>query len=178
MQATDSRPALTILDTLRTALAPEVLFDLLADPQGCVIWHEHSKGYEVDAVESAPGAALEGARFTTRGRLRGIPFDSTTLVTAAERPRIYAIRTEMTLRSPRGLLVRQLATERYAIEADRGASLVRYETQLFREWRKGLGPRVVRAIQSIADRLVAAPLIKGYLHRLIRSAERHARVAA
>jgi hypothetical protein len=178
MRATDRRPALTILETFRTALAPAVLFDLLADPQGCVIWHEHSKGYEVDAVESAPGAALEGARFTTRGRLRGIPFDSTTLVTAAERPRFYAIRTEMTLHGPRGLLVRQLATERYAIADDRGASLIRYETQLFREWRQGLGPRVMRGVQSIADRLVAAPLIKRYLHRLIRSAERHAGVTA
>jgi hypothetical protein len=177
MRATD-RPAVRVLDTIRTPLAPEVLFDLLADPQGCLIWHEHSKGYEVDSVDSAPGAALEGARFVTSGRLRGIPFDSTTLVTAAERPRVYQVQTEMTLHDPRALVTKQLATERYTIADDHGASRVKFETHLFREWRRGPTALAVRGLQRVADQLVAASLIRRYLRRNIRAAERHAGVTA
>jgi len=107
---------LRVVATFRTAIEPEVLFDLSADPQGRVKWHEHPKGCDIDTVDSAPGAAMQGARFSTTGRLRGIPFDSTTLVTLAERPRLYATQTEMTMHHPQAVLLKQLATERYTIQ--------------------------------------------------------------
>src|SRR5256885_16929732 len=96
----ERRPDIRCSIELTSELAPGVLFDLLADPSGCLSWHGHPAGTETLSVDAPPGAALEGAEFVTESRMRGIPLSTRTRVTEAVRPNVYATYAE-TLFPPR-----------------------------------------------------------------------------
>ena len=163
-----------VLDGLRTSLAPDVLFDLLADPQGCVTWHEHPKGFVIESVDSPPGAALAGTRFTTIGRIGDIPFTSETVVTDAVRPFWYAMRSETRIQHPRALLLSTVGAQSYAIEPEGDGSAVGYKTECFRTWRSGLVSMYAQLVQAVFDRRKATVATRSHQELLLRSAERHA----
>jgi len=167
-----------VLDGLRTSLGPDVLFDLLADPQGCVTWHEHPKGFVVEAVDSPPGVALMGTRFTTTGMIGGVPFTSETVVTEAVRPFRYAMRSETRILHPRAVLLSAVAVQRYAIKPERDGSAVGYETECFRTWRSGLVSTYAQLVQAVFDRRKAPAATRSHQELLLRSAERHAAARA
>jgi hypothetical protein len=163
---------LKVVDTIQSSLRPDALFDLLADPQGCATWHEHPGNLTVDAVDAAPGLALQGAEYHTRGTFSGIPYTSTTVVREAQRPRTYASETEMIVHHPRALLATQFCTERYTIDASPSGSTVRYESVLVRRWNDGALAVASRLLQKVFDSLFAVPMTRRNLRMLLSSAER------
>jgi len=168
MQATERGPEVRYSFQLTSALASDVLFDLLADPQGCLSWHAHPKGMEVRSVDAAPGAALAGAELMTEGTLRGLPFVCRTRVVDAERPRVYATASETTF--PRSTYKSVSATERYVLEPCDSGTLISYLSTATRELR---GVPYIRPFLKIYDRFFGTVAARQCVVDFIRSAERH-----
>ena len=63
-------------------------------------------------------------------------------------------------------------TERYLIEPDGEGSIVRYETEMSRDWSKGTS--LYRLMCKINDRFFAESQTQRCFRNLIASAERHA----
>jgi len=175
MQArSDRRPDFHCSFQLTSELAPEVLFDLLADPRGCLSWHAHPKGIEMLSVDAPPGAALEGAEVATESTMRGVPISCRTRVTEAVRPTVYATYSE-TLFPPRIAYKKLISTERYVLEPDGTGSRVTYETTMTRQLR---GFPYIWPILKINDRFFVAANLRRCTTDFIRSAERHVRGVA
>ena len=166
-----------IVDTIQSSLRPDALFDLLADPQGCVTWHEHPDGVTVDAVEAAPGLALQGAELHMRGKMRGVPYRSRTIVLVAQRPTTYVTETEFVIDHPRALLMKLVCVERYTIGPVHWGSTVRYETQQLRSWNKGALATASRLLQKVVDSFVATSMTRRGVRMLLSSAERQGETA-
>jgi hypothetical protein len=170
----DRRPDFRSSTQLTSELAPEALFDLLADPSGCLSWHVHPKGVEITSVDAPPGAALEGAEFATESTMRGVPVSCRTTVLEAIRPRVYSVRSELTY-PPRIAYKRVMSTERYLIEAQGTGSRVSYETTVTRELR---GFPYLWPLLKISDRFFAAAAVERCFVDLIKAAERHVKGVA
>ena len=156
-------------DSLRTSLSPTSLFDLMADPRGCLTWHAHPNGSVVSSVDAPEGLALEGAEVRVRGQIGKFPLITRTVVTRADRALRYETTSEVTFDHPR--LPTVLTTERYLIEPDGEGSLVRYETEMSRDWSKGTP--LYRLMCKINDRFFAESQTQRCFRDLIASAERH-----
>jgi hypothetical protein len=161
--------ALRFVDSVRTSLSPSTLFDLMADPQGCLTWHAHPNGTVVKSVDAPPGLALAGAEVQVRGQIGKFPLTTRTVVTRADRSVRYETASEVTFDHPR--LPTLLTTERYLIESDGEGSLVRYETEVSRDWSKGTP--LYRLMCKINDRFFAESQTQRCFRDLIASAERH-----
>ena len=163
-------PTLKVVDELRTPLAPGTLFDLLADPRGCLTWHAHPNGVVISSIDAPPGVALAGTEFRVQGQMGKFPMTSRTVVTQSERPTRYEALNELVFEHPR--LPSALATERYLIEADGTGSTVRYETEVSRDWSKGTW--LYRIISDLYDRFYATSKSRRCFRELIKAAEQHA----
>lgn len=170
MQVTERRPELSVVDSDTTPLSPEVLFDLLADPRGCLTWHEHPGGIDVQSVEGPPGLALAGAEFEMRGGTRGLTWTSKTLVTAADRPSSYAYTSTMRVEHPG--IPDLISSERYFIERTSGGSVVRYVNDISRDRSKGSW--LYKLVIKINDALFARSRLRRCFRDQLRAAERHA----
>src|SRR2546430_6544581 len=93
--------------TAQSRLSPATLFDLLADPRGCVTWHDHPLKDRPQSTDAPPGPALAGAEYWSRGLCGTIAWRARTSVTAAERSRHYA--TNLRLRLARADVYRLVA---------------------------------------------------------------------
>ena len=80
--------------TAHSRLSPGRLFDLLADPRGCMTWHDHAEKDRPQDTDAPPGLALAGAEYWTRGLCGKIPWRARTIVTTADRSRQYATESE------------------------------------------------------------------------------------
>jgi hypothetical protein len=163
-------PALKVVDSTPTPLAPDTLFDLLADPQGCLTWHAHPNGLVISSIEAPPGLALAGTEFRMRGQMGRFPLSSRAIVTRSERPQMYETDWEIVFDHPR--LPSALGTERYVIEGNETGSVVRYESEVSRDWSKGTW--LTRVFSDVYDRLFATKKTRRCFRELIKSAERHA----
>jgi len=176
MRSHDPTFDVEVVHTTQSSLRPDALFDLLADPQGCVTWHEHLDDVIVDAVDAPVGLALQGAEFHMRGRMRGIPFRSRTVVLEAQRPSAYATETEFFIEHPRALLIKQVCMERYTIDRADSGSTVRYESRQLRSWNTGALAAASRLLQKVFDRFLATSITRRGLRKLLNSAERRGAV--
>jgi hypothetical protein len=163
-------PALKVVDEVRTALAPGTLFDLLADPRGCLNWHVHPSGVVISSIDAPPGVALAGTEFRIQGQMGKFPMRTRTVVAQSDRPQRYVTNSELVFEHPR--LPSALATERYLIEADGTGSTVRYETEVARDWSKGTW--LYRLISDLFDRFYATSKSRRCFRDLIKAAEQHA----
>jgi hypothetical protein len=162
--------ALKVVDSVRTSLAPSTLFDLMADPQGCLTWHAHPKGTSVSSVDAPQGLALAGAEVRVRGQIGKFPLTTRTVVIRADWARLYETASEVLFDHPR--LPTVLTTERYVIEPDGEGSIVRYETEMSRDWSKGTP--LYRLMCKVTDRFFAESQTQRCFRDFIASAERHA----
>src|SRR5438309_2318358 len=120
-------------ETIRSALPAGDLFDLLADPRGCITWHGHPEKARPTSIDAPPGPALAGTTFRAYGLIGTIPCASTVNVTIAEKPRRYETASVSVFEHPRA--PKMSSIERFVIEDDpNGAgSIVHYETEMSRE---------------------------------------------
>ncbi len=170
----DRRPDFRHTSQVVSGLAPETLFDLLADPRGCLSWHVHPQGVEILSIDAAPGAALEGAEIVAESTMRGVPVSTRTRVTEAVRPSVYATYSE-TVFPPRLAYKKLIATERYVLEPNGTGSRIGYEVTAIRELR---GFPYIWPILKINDRFFARAGAERCFVDFIRAAERHAGIAA
>lgn len=160
-------------DTTKSTLDPERLFDLLADPIERQKWDPCPAYVRQEPVEAAPGPALQGARYSVRGTVRGIRFISTVLVTAADRPRRYETRSETTFER-----AYPDATEvaEYVIEPDGDGSLVRLSVMIIKV--PGTGAFLLGLLSALLEPLLAPSAVKRSFRDTLRYAEKHAEVTA
>ena len=160
--------------TAHSRLSTAELFDLLADPRGCMTWHDHAEKDRPQSTDAPPGPALAGAEYWTRGLCGKIPWRARTTVTAAEPSRQYATETETIFSHPR--VPKVTANERFILEPNGVGCLVRYEIQVSQDvagfnW---LG----RAYLAVANRLVVARSLRNNFHHVMMAAESEAARAA
>ena len=160
--------------TAQSRLSPLELFMLLADPRGCMTWHDHAEKDRPESTDAPPGPALAGAEYWTRGMCGKIPWRGRTTVTAAEPSRRYATESEMVFSHPRVPKVN--ARETFVLEQNGAGCLVRYETEVSQEdagfnW-------FGRAYLAVANRLLVARSLRNNFHHVMKAAESEAARAA
>jgi hypothetical protein len=156
--------------TAHSRLSPAQLFDLLADPRGCMTWHDHAEKDRPQGTDAPPGLAFAGAEYWTRGVCGKVPWRARTLVTAADPSRQYATESETIFSHPRVPKVR--SSERFILEANETGCLVRYETEVTQDvagfnW---LG----RIYLAVANRLVVARSLRKNFRHVLKAAESEA----
>jgi hypothetical protein len=154
--------------TTRSRLSPALLFDLLADPRGCMTWHDHAEKDRPHGTDAPPGRALAGAEYWTHGLCGKITWRARTIVTAAEPSRQYATESETIFSHPRVPNVR--SSERFILEADGPGCLVRYETEVTQEVPAAFN-WLGRMYLAVANRLVVARSLRKNFHHVMRAAE-------
>jgi len=159
----------SVAATAQSPLSPATLFDLLADPRGCVTWHDHPQKDRPQSTDAPPGLALAGAEYWSRGFCGTIAWRARTSVTAAERSRHYATETEIIYEHPG--VPRAKSSERFILEPNGVGCFVRYETEMSRDWSKGTP--LYRLMCKINDRFFAESQTQRCFRDLIASAERH-----
>ena len=172
MQATDQRGR-TVQDTATCVLTPERLFDLLADPTERQKWDLCPPYIVQEPLAAAPGPALQGARYTGRGTARGIGYVVLAVVTAADRPRRYEVRTETRFERAYPAAV---AIEEYRIEPEGTGSLVHYTVTFVKT--PGTGTPLMRLLSALLEPVTAPRAAKSNFRNMLRYAEKHAGVPA
>src|SRR5947207_2829009 len=114
----------SVAATAQSRLSSAALFDLLADPRGCVTWHDHPLKDRPQSTDAPAGLALAGAEYWSRGLCGTIAWRARTSVTAAERSRQYATETEIIYEHPR--VPRARSSERFILEPKGVGCFVRY----------------------------------------------------
>jgi hypothetical protein len=153
--------------TAQSRLSPAQLFDLLADPRGCVTWHNHPKKDRPESIDAPPGLALAGAEYWTRGLCGTIAWRARTSVTVAERSRQYATETEIVYEHPR--VPSAKSTERFLLETSGVGCLVRFETEVSQD--TAVYGWLARTYVAVANRLFVARSLRKNFHHVLRAAE-------
>jgi hypothetical protein len=156
--------------TAQSPLSSAQLFDLLADPRGCVTWHDHPQKDRPQSTDAPPGLALAGAEYWSRGLCGAIAWRARTSVTAAEPSRQYATETEIIYDHPR--VPRARASERFILEPRGVGCFVRYETEVsqdaaFLGW-------LARTYVAVANRFFVPRSLRKNFHHVLRAAEAEA----
>ena len=172
MQASDQRGR-TVQETAACGLTPERLFDLLVDPTERQKW-DHCPPYIVqEPLAAAPGPALQGARYAGRGTARGIGYVVLAVVTAADRPRLYEVRTETRFERA---YPEAVAIEEYRIEPEGTGSLVHYTVTFVKT--PGTGTPLMRLVLAFLEPVTAPRAAKSNFRNMLRYAEKHAGLPA
>ena len=171
MQATEK--GRTVRDTARSTLAPERLFDLLADPIERQRWDLCPSYISQEPMEAVPGPALQGATYTVRGTARGVRFVGTARVTAAERPRRYQTRSETSFERA---YPDAASIDEYIIEPDGQGSLVHYSITIIKI--PGTGAPLLGLFSSLLEPLLVPGAVKRNFRNTLRYAEKHAEARA
>src|SRR5256886_5236568 len=157
--------------TAQSRLSADELFDLLADPRGCVTWHDHPTKDRPQSTDAPPGPALAGAEYWSRGLCGTIAWRARTVVTAAERSRHYATETEIIYDHPR--VPRARSSERFVLEPNGVGCFVRFETEVAQDTALyGWLARIYVAV--VANRLLVARGLRKNFHHVLRAAEAEA----
>jgi len=159
----------TVEDTAVSLLNPERLFDLLANPVERQRWDLCPPYIMQEPVEAPPGLALAGARYRVRGTARGIAFTGNMVVTAADPPRRYELRSETTFARAYPTAT---SVEEYRIEPDGAGSLVHYRMTLNRT--PGTGTFLMRALSALLEPLLTPGAVKRNFRGTLRYAEKEA----
>ncbi len=157
--------------TAHSRLSPAQLFDLLADPRGCMTWHDHAEKDRPQGTDAPPGLALAGAEYWTRGLCGKIPWRARTMVTTADPLRQYATVSETTFSHPRVPKVR--SSERYMLKPSEAGCLVRYETEVTQDVPAGFN-WLGRMYLAAANRLVFARSLRKNFYHVMKAAESEA----
>jgi len=157
----------SVAATAQSRLSPAELFDLLADPRGCVTWHDHPTKDRPQSTDAPPGPALAGAEYWSRGLCGTIAWRARTSVTAAERSRHYATETEIIYEHPR--VPRARSSERFILEPNGVGCFVRYETEVSQDI--SLYGWLARIHVAVANRLLVARSLRKNFHHVMRAAE-------
>jgi len=160
----------SVAATAQSRLSPAELFDLLADPRGCVTWHDHPTKDRPQSTDAPHGLALAGAEYWSRGLCGTIAWRARTSVTAAERSRHYATETEIIYEHPR--VPRARSSERFVLEPNGVGCLVRYETEVSQD--TALYGWLARIYVAVANRLLVARSLRKNFHHVLRAAEAEA----
>ena len=161
----------SVAATAQSRLSPAALFDLLADPRGCVTWHDHAPKDRPQSTDVPPGLALAGAEYWSRGLCGTIAWRARTSVTAAERSRQYATETEIIYEHPR--VPRARSSERFILEPKGVGCFVRYEAEVSQDTALyGWLARIYIAV--VANRLVVARGLRKNFHHVLKAAEAEA----
>ena len=160
----------SVAATAQSRLSPAELFDLLADPRGCVTWHDHPTKDRPQSTDAPPGLALAGAEYWSRGLCGTIAWRARTSVTAAERSRHYATETEIIYEHPR--VPRARSSERFVLEPNGVGCFVRYETEVSQD--TALYGWLARTYVAVANRLLVARSLRKNFHHVLRAAEAEA----
>src|SRR5437899_2335567 len=161
-----------VKDTAVSTLSPERLFDLLANPIERQRWDLCPSYITQEPIETAPGLALAGTRFSIRGTARGIAFTGDAVVTVADRPRRYETRSETTFARAYPAAV---AVEEYRIEPEGTGSLVHFRMMISRT--PGTGAFLTRVLSAILEPLLTAGAAKRNFRNTLRYAEKEAGLA-
>jgi hypothetical protein len=156
--------------TAHSRLSPAQLFDLLADPRGCVTWHDHPTKDRPESTDAPPGLALAGAEYWSRGHCGTIAWRARTLVTAAEPSRHYATETEIIYEHTRVPSAR--STERFILETNGVGCLVRFETEVSQD--TAVYGWLARTYMAVANRLLVARSLRKNFHHVLKAAETEA----
>ena len=153
--------------TAHSPLTPAQLFDLLADPRGCLTWHDHPAKDRPQSTDAKPGPALAGAEYWTRGLCGAVTWRMRTTVTAAEPSRRYATQTETIFSHPR--VPRVTSSEIFVLEANGAGCVVRYETHVSTDasslnW-------IARTYLALANRLLVGRSLRSNFHHVLKAAE-------
>jgi len=159
----------TVEDSAPCLLSPERLFDLLVDPNERQKWDLCPPHIVLQPVEAAPGPALQGARYTARGTVRGIGFVGTALVMVSDRPHRYQIRSETKFERA---FPDAVSIEEYRIEPDGTGSRVHYTMTIMKT--PGTGAFLTRLVSALLEPLVTARAAKRNFRETLRYAEKHA----
>jgi hypothetical protein len=161
----------SVAATAQSRLSAAALFDLLADPRGCVTWHDHPPKDRPQSTDAPPGLALAGAEYWSRGLCGTIAWRARTSVTAAERSRHYATETEIIYEHPG--VPRARSSERFILEPNGVGCFVRYDTEVSQDTAVyGWLARIYVAV--VANRLVVARSLRKNFHHVLRAAEAEA----
>ena len=161
----------SVAATAQSRLSPAALFDLLADPRGCVTWHDHPLKDRPQSTDAPAGLALAGAEYWSRGLCGTIAWRARTSVTAAERSRQYATETEIIYEHPR--VPRARSSERFILEPKGVGCFVRYEAEVSQDTALyGWLARIYIAV--VANRLVVARGLRKNFHHVLKAAEAEA----
>ena len=157
--------------TAQSRLSADELFDLLADPRGCVTWHDHPTKDRPQSTDAPPGPALAGAEYWSRGLCGTIAWRARTLVTAAERSRHYATETEIIYEHPG--VPRARSSERFILEPNGVGCFVRYNIEVSQD--TAVSNWLARMYVAVmANRLVVARSLRKNFHHVLRAAEAEA----
>jgi len=169
MQATDVRGR-TFRDTAVSDLAPETLYDLLANFRDRRTWDLCPAWLVYETYDVAPGIAVEGTTIVTRGTARGIPFTGSSVVTRAERPTRLAYRsaTKAERAMPDGETF-----EEYTLEPQGAGSLVHYSMTLATE--PGTGSWINRVLNGVLGPILSGNMTRRNFRNGLRWAEAYAR---
>ncbi len=130
-------------ETVRSSLRASDLFDLLADPRGCMTWHGHPEQARPTSMDAPPGPAVAGTTVRAYGRVGPIPCLSTTTVDVAEKPRHFVTTSVSVFDHPR--TPKMSSVERIAIEDDPKSGDASFITRpkcpaSSRRWNGSVGP--------------------------------------
>jgi len=159
-------------DTALCRLSPERLFDLLVDPNERQKWDLCPPWIALEPVEAPPGPALEGARYTARGKARGIGFVGTAFVMASDRPHRYRIRSETKFERA---FPDAASIEEYRIEPAGTGSRVHYTMTIVKT--PGTGAFLTRLVSALLEPFVTARAAKRNFRETLGYAEKHAGMA-
>ncbi len=128
------RHELTISVTERSAAAPAVVYDLLADLPSHAVWggERQSKTTRLLSIEAPVGAAVVGTEFDTTGADPMGTFSDRSVVTTADRPTMFEFVTEASLITKKGARADWTNVHRYELAPRDGGCDIRYLLRIVR----------------------------------------------
>lgn len=118
-----------------TSSAPaEVVYDLLADVRSHLVWggeRQRSKT-RLLSVDAPEGPARVGTEFRTEGADPMGRFADASVVTEADRPRVFEFVTEARLHTKKGAIADWTNVHRYELEPRGGGCRIRYSIRITR----------------------------------------------
>jgi uncharacterized protein YndB with AHSA1/START domain len=163
--------------TMRTAAAPEAVYDVLTDVHGHLDWagtRAHKK-FRLTGVEADAAPAEKGSEWTSTGAAPDGTFADRSIVTDATRPSRFEFTTEAHVAFRKGGEGDWTVLNHYEIEPDGAGSRVIYTQTVTRA--NDMGPLKVMLIPLVgsAMKMMVSGLIKPAMRNLAKVAEERAK---
>lgn len=125
---------LTVSVEHRTPATPEAVYDVLADLRSHAVWggERQSKKTRIVSIEAPAGPASVGTEFETRGADPMGGFSDRSVLTRAERPKVFEFVTEATLETKRGAAADWTNVHRYELRSDGDGTVIAYSVRIAR----------------------------------------------
>jgi polyketide cyclase/dehydrase/lipid transport protein len=143
-----------------SAAPPQVVFDTITDLRAHLEWsgeRAEDDDFKLLAVEAPPGAAVVGTEFSSTGANFNGTFHDRSVISAADRPRLFIIDTDAHLDRKRGRPWDVHFEHRYDVEPDGDGSRITYTETISRAnyvpyWLQWWMRPLSRALIDKADR--------------------------